>query len=213
LNADRAPQLKAVVGRRSSLYERSKDFLFVMYAIFLSSLIASTTEHASSCMKGVTVNSSNFPRRGPFRIHGLPPKAFKSFLEFEFDFKDAYDKFSKDPSVAVSIGGVLRAKPNLEQSTAKLTQYSEIDVEGNVKMFDVIEHQFASAKLSRAGFLDRIVFNTETVAGISYGFQGKLVDTLQFDRQYTSLEGTLTKYRNGQKVTEAKVDLIEWTFE
>jgi hypothetical protein len=184
-----------------------------MLAIVLPAWIASTTEHASPCVTDISANSSRFQRRGPFRIHGRPPKGFESFLEFELDFNDTYDKISKEPSVAVSIGGVLRARPNLEQSKAKLKQYDQIDVEGNVKMFDVIEHQFASAKLSRDGFLDRIVFSTETVRGISYGFQGQFVDKPQFDRQYTNLTGTLTKYRNGRKVAEAKVDLMEWTFE
>jgi hypothetical protein len=175
--------------------------------------MASANKQASCAVDRAVLNSLDFPRRGPFRLHGPPSKGFESFLEFELDFKNAYDKLSRDPAATVSVSGVLRAKPNRDQAGAKRESYGDINSEGEIKWIEVIEHHFNFATLRRDGFSYRVVFKTRAVAGISYGFDGQFVDKPQFDRQYTSLTGSLTKYRNGQEVTKAKVELIEWTFE
>jgi hypothetical protein len=154
------------------------------------------------------------PRRGPYRIAGSP-KGFESFIEFEFDFKDALDQLATKPTGDVSVSGMLRAKPNADQPNVTLKRVGEINVDGEIKWIDVIEQPFASGKLGRrAGdFLYTVTFETQTVANVSYSFQGQFFDQRQFDGTYTSLTGVLARKKNGHKLAEAKVNLIEWTFE
>ncbi len=57
---------------------------------------------------------------------------------------------------------------------------------------------------------DNFTFTTVTVGGISYAFSGKFLkggvySAGDLDDETPVLEGTLTKFRNGQKVAEAKL--------
>jgi hypothetical protein len=160
------------------------------------------------------IATDSFPRRGPYRA-AVSAKGFESFLEFEFDFKDALDQLAKNPTGDVPISGVLRARPNADQPNVTLHRVGDINADGQIKWIDAIEQPFASAKLGRrAGdFLYTVTFETQTVANVSYSFQGRFVEQRQFDGMYTSLTGVLTRLKNGHKLAEAKVNLIEWTFE
>ena len=57
---------------------------------------------------------------------------------------------------------------------------------------------------------DNFTFTTVTVAGVSYAFSGKFLkggvySAGELDDETPVLEGTLTKFRGGQKVAEAKL--------
>ena len=60
---------------------------------------------------------------------------------------------------------------------------------------------------------DNFTFTTVTVGGISYAFAGKFLkggvySAGDLDDQTPVLEGTLTKFRGGQKIAEAKLKLV-----
>ena len=60
---------------------------------------------------------------------------------------------------------------------------------------------------------DNFTFTTATAAGISYSFSGKFLKGGVYasgilDDETPVLEGTLTKYRGGQKVAEAKLKFV-----
>jgi len=60
---------------------------------------------------------------------------------------------------------------------------------------------------------DNFTFTTATVAGISYSFSGKFLKGGVYasgilDEETPVLEGTLTKYRGGQRVAEAKLKFV-----
>jgi hypothetical protein len=110
---------------------------------------------------------------------------------------------------------VLRAEPNPDQPKVTLRRVGDINADGQIKWIDVIEQPFASAKLGRraSDFLYTVTFETQSVANVSYSFQGQFIEQRQFGGTFTSLTGVLTRLKNGQKLAEAKLNLIEWTFE
>src|SRR5260370_7404193 len=90
----------------------AKILLMATLAIVLPSWKANTPENTSSRVDRFIVSSADFPRRGPFRLHGLPPKGLESFLEFEFDFKDSHARFIHEPLAKISLARVLRPPPH-----------------------------------------------------------------------------------------------------
>ncbi|HET6980126.1 MAG TPA: hypothetical protein VFI24_27585 [Pyrinomonadaceae bacterium] len=60
---------------------------------------------------------------------------------------------------------------------------------------------------------ERFTFTTDTVAGVSYSFSGRFLKGGVFasgilDDETPVLEGTLTKFRNGRKLAEAKLKFV-----
>jgi len=60
---------------------------------------------------------------------------------------------------------------------------------------------------------ERFTFTTETIAGISYSFSGRFLKGGVYaseilDDETPVLEGTLTKFRNGKQVAEAKLKFV-----
>ncbi len=68
-------------------------------------------------------------------------------------------------------------------------------------------------KFSRTNITGRrISFVTQTKKGVSYQFDGKFVEKVQptdEETDYPELKGRLTKWRNGLKIAEAKLELGE----
>jgi hypothetical protein len=70
-------------------------------------------------------------------------------------------------------------------------------------------YSFKTLSVKRENF----TFTTVTVAGISYGFSGKFLKGGVYssgilDDETPVLEGTLTKFRGGKKVAEAKLKFV-----
>ena len=60
---------------------------------------------------------------------------------------------------------------------------------------------------------ERFTFNTVVVSNISYSFVGKFLrggvfETAQLDDETPVLEGVLTKYKNGKKVSQASIKFV-----
>jgi ribosomal 30S subunit maturation factor RimM len=62
------------------------------------------------------------------------------------------------------------------------------------------KYKFISIKLTK----DRLTFTTQTISGVHYKFDGRILKLKaeQGDYYYLELEGTLTKLSNGEKVGE-----------
>jgi hypothetical protein len=87
---------------------------------------------------------------------------------------------------------------NLNSNRNRRLPAAGVDINGRTLKFKTLS-------ISR----DRLVFTTEAVRGISYGFKGKFLRGGTFAAQDLTdvavLEGTLTKFSKGQSVAESKM--------
>ena len=78
-----------------------------------------------------------------------------------------------------------------------------------MQLIDGTTYRFKTLNVKRNNF----TFTTVTLKGVSYSFSGKflkggIIRRRILDDETPVLEGTLTKYREGKKVAEAKLKFV-----
>jgi len=105
--------------------------------------------------------------------------------------------------------------PNQENDERLLIpdRHGNIPTLGRLTTKNQTSYKFKKSKLIEGGRLIKLSFVTEIVDGISYSFKGEY---LRYDKEirkgdsiigYVHLKGNLTKYKDGRRVAQAKLDL------
>lgn len=124
-----------------------------------------------------------------YEINGTKPKGFEDFKSFKLDAPRG-----KDPSNLPSDanGNVQLAGKLVLVGGQKLTFKKAVLIKG------------------KSGAFEELTFITKKSNGISYSFKGRFLETRVQEKPggaYTSLRGTIEKYKNAQKVANADIAL------
>lgn len=101
--------------------------------------------------------------------------------------------------------------PNQDTNNPERDSDSKVFIRGKVRTNDgkVLKFKKASIKIIKINdedYYQDIEFETVKVGGISYQFKGKFSDVLIQEKggvtDFTDIRGTLTKYKNGEKIAE-----------
>ncbi|SRR6266496_4705450 len=112
-----------------------------------------------------------------------------------FDPDGAFWIYGKPPSGFEDFSGI-----NLNSKRSRRLPASGVDLTNGSKL------RFQTLVVKR----EKLTFTTTTVRGVSFTFSGRFLRggvfaTANLDDQTPVLEGTLTKFKGGQKVAEAKL--------
>jgi len=143
---------------------------------------------------------------GPFRVNGEKPRGFEGFDFFILGYreeKDA-DKDNRDALVPDRQGNVtVRGELLTAKGTPLAFETVRLVEAGPVTLF------YKGPALSRVARAQpvRLSFTTVEVRGVKYSFSGEYLDEPDEEAGgFTHLRGTLTKYKGGQPVAEAKAN-------
>lgn len=166
-------------------------FLLVLVSVLKATIVVDALAPAKAMVFSLQIDIAPGIYLAPYRVNGKRPECLE-----EVDYFMLSDKSSREAVTYDQEGNALVSGGWLHASGSK-------------------NYKFTTAKLIRSdriirgerGFFEQLTFATERIDGVSYSFEGQfLSQPEQLDTGYfIDLKGVLTKFKDGQKVTEAKL--------
>lgn len=159
--------------------------------------------------------SYEVPRYGPYRIHGKIPSGFEGFYEFELSPPSQNTRESVKSDGKLAIAGALFLRPSEFGRRVRTESRGELNVDGAFSEVNVVRLGFKSATLiQQPASSTELEFETESIQGVRYVFKGIFIDSFLLPGgPYISLRGTLTKFKQGRRVSESELSFVRSTYE